>query len=85
MSKTMEIIKKQNANLISWHPIRREREREERHKEKDGENDQESSALDHEITVQGSSIHATTKETHNVDDEVKDLKLKYAEMARQMA
>ncbi|KAB8714926.1 hypothetical protein FH972_026408 [Carpinus fangiana] len=85
ISKDLETIQKQNADLISQLPLRRDREHEERRKEKWVKNDRQSSAQDHEETIEGNSRHERDMETPNVNDEVKDLKLKYAEMARQMA
>ena len=85
ISKDLETIQKQNADLISWLPLRRDREHEERRKEKRVKDDRQSFARDHEETVEGNSRHERNMETPNVHDEVKDLKLKYAEMAQQMA
>ena len=86
MSKTMEVLQKQNEDLISPFPLREDQKHEERCKEKHPEDDQKSSTLDnHETTIQDSSHHERHQETPNVDDEVRDLKLKYAEMALQKA
>jgi hypothetical protein len=85
ISKDLETIQKQNADLISRLPLRRDWEHEEKRKEKHVKDDWQSSTQDHEETVEGSSKHERDREIPNVDDEVKDLKLKYAKMARQMA
>lgn len=85
MSKDMETLQKQNTDLISRLSLRRDREREERRKEKRGEDEQQSSSRDHEEIVEGGSSHGKDQEPPNVDEEVKDLKLQYEEMAWQMA